>query len=319
MPLSSLLDNFGVESPAFAGVRFLLYAGIITLLGALSFRLLVAPQLVRVTATDVDVVREIDQRLRRWISWALVALTVGTLLRLAAQHAAFFGSAGWSTTTMHPLLLQSGWGHGWLVAVVSIVVATVGRFLIGGDHRWSWGVLTIATLGFVWSMAMSGHPAGAESPRLAMTLDALHVIGAGGWIGTLCMLTLVAIPSALRLSTGLSTSGAAHEQVTRLVTVFSPLALKFAALIVVTGAVAGWREIGSVSALFSTDYGLLLVRKLIVVSLVALVGAYNWRWVLPRLGVPLGTARLQRSAKVEIGIATIVLVITSVLVATSPG
>lgn len=318
MPLNNLLDNFGVESPAFAGVRFLLYASVVPLLGAVSFRLLIAPPLLRAAPTDADMVREIHHRLQRWIAWAIVALAVGTLLRLAAQHAAFFGATGWSMSTMRPLLVQSGWGHGWIVAAASLGVATVGRILIGSERRWGWGILALATLGFVWSLAMSGHPAGAESPKLAMTLDAFHVIGVGGWIGTLVILTLVAVPASLGRAAGAPDSNLAHEQVARLVALFSPLALKFAAIVFVTGAVASWRIMGSLSALFASDYGLVLLRKLIVVSLVVLVGAYNWRRVLPKMGLPVGTIRLQLSAKLELGVAAIVLAITSVLVATAP-
>jgi putative copper export protein len=55
-----------------------------------------------------------------------------------------------------------------------------------------------------------------------------------------------------------------------------------------------------------------------VVALVALTGAYNWRRLLPSLGQETGTRRLQRSARVEVAIAIVVLIITAILVATSP-
>jgi copper transport protein len=92
--------------------------------------------------------------------------------------------------------------------------------------------------------------------------------------------------------------------------------LVFALVLTVTGVIAGWRNIGSWTAMLHSSYGQLLALKLTVLSVVAGTGAYNWRRVLPVLGTAPATARLRRSAGVELTAAMVVLGVTAVLVAT---
>ncbi|WP_373070478.1 CopD family protein [Gemmatimonas sp.] len=315
------METFGVESPGYVVIRFLMYAGITIFFGSISLLRIILPRTAFVPAAGrdgvIDVRTAIAQRAMRWMGWSLIVLVVVTMLRLAAQHAAFFGSERWSQATMAPLLLQTVWGSGLLLAIATLAIAIAGwRAVQPPLVRWhtpGW-VLLIASAGaLAWSAAMSGHPAAADQQYVAMLVDALHVIGAGGWIGSLALMAGVAVP-ALRTTNG----RADHDGIARLVAAFSPVALIFSAVLGATGIIASWRNIGTVNALWSSEYGLVLVRKLVVVAVVAGVGLYNWRWVLPRLGQPIGTSRLRRSATLELVAAGVVLAVTAVLVATSP-
>lgn len=327
--MNSLLDGFGVESPAYAAIRFLVYCGVTLLLGALCMRFVVIPRFVQlagagaardavkfdVAARDVEwLLDAIAHRLQRLIFWALVLLFVGTGLRLAAQYAAFFGPVAWSIASMNPLLLQTVWGHGWLLAIGSLGCATVGTLERLAAKRTGRILLIAGALAFVWSMAMSGHPAAADWPYMAMAVDSLHVLGAGGWIGTLFMLMVVAIPLALTRPSAPNT----HENVARFVGIFSPIAMICVATVASTGVIAGWRELGGIGALFTSDYGVKLLWKLGLVAVVALIGAHNWRKITPTLGEAVGTRRMRRSAGAELVVACVVLIVTAVLVATSP-
>jgi copper transport protein len=71
-----------------------------------------------------------------------------------------------------------------------------------------------------------------------------------------------------------------------------------------------------VADLWTTPYGQVLVRKLVLVGVVALVGAYNWRRVRPALGTDAATGRLRRSMWTELCVGLLVLLATAVLVAT---
>ena len=65
----------------------------------------------------------------------------------------------------------------------------------------------------------------------------------------------------------------------------------------------------------ATPYGVTLMIKLGVVAAVAALGAWNWKRVKPRLGAEGGAMILKRStARAEVLAATVVLVITAVLV-----
>ncbi|HSH46764.1 MAG TPA: CopD family protein, partial [Longimicrobiales bacterium] len=106
--------------------------------------------------------------------------------------------------------------------------------------------------------------------------------------------------------------------VAALVNAFSPIALVFAGLVVLTGALSAWLHLGTPSALWTSGYGRVLLAKLGAVGLVAAAGAYNWRRARPRLGDVPAARRLTRSATLELAIGALVLVITAVLVATPP-
>jgi hypothetical protein len=53
-----------------------------------------------------------------------------------------------------------------------------------------------------------------------------------------------------------------------------------------------------------------------IVLMTLTIGAYNWKVVKPGLGTEVATADLRRSARTEIAMAVIIVIITAVLVAT---
>ncbi len=75
---------------------------------------------------------------------------------------------------------------------------------------------------------------------------------------------------------------------------FSPVALTSFAVLATSGIITAWRHLERLDALWTTSYGYALIAKLCVVAVVMAV--------------------LRRSATAELIAATIVLVITSVLV-----
>ena len=85
-----------------------------------------------------------------------------------------------------------------------------------------------------------------------------------------------------------------------------------------SGLVSSWVRLRSFSALTMTSYGSLLLYKVFVFLFVGLLGAYNWKKVMPRIAQPQGTHRFRRSATVELLVGGLVLALTAVLVATEP-
>ncbi len=303
--------SFGVESWEYAAIRAVQFVAIVGLIGVLALRLIVLPRFGRLGAAG-DVAEAATARTFAWARTAFGAIGVATVVRLAAQHAAMFGTEEhWSRTTLWALLLQSGWGLGWWLALAGVLAGWWATAKERRRRAYAWPVLVTTSAAVVVSLSLSGHPAAAEKPALAVAIDVLHVIGAGGWVGSLAMLMVIAVPAAARLP-----EGERHDQVARLVTAFSPTALGFAALAAFTGTLAAWRNIGSIAALWSSSYGQLLLAKLALLSVAVLTGAYNWKRVLPALGSARGTRRLQRSASIELVAALAVLIITAVLVAT---
>ncbi|MEO5579433.1 MAG: CopD family protein, partial [Gemmatimonadaceae bacterium] len=149
---------------------------------------------------------------------------------------------------------------------------------------------------------------------LAILADGIHIMGASGWLGSLLILLVAGIPAAMALAT--DDRGAA---VADLVNAFSPTALVFAGLTATAGVFAGWLHVGTIPALWQTQYGQTLVVKLAFLGIVTATGAYNFLYLKPRLGTLDGVGNIRRSAMIEIGVAVVVLLVTAVLVATPTG
>ena len=77
---------------------------------------------------------------------------------------------------------------------------------------------------------------------------------------------------------------------------------------------------GSLGNLWTSNWGRTLLLKLALLAGVASFGAWNWRVMKPALGSADAARRLTRSALSELAIATLLLIVTAVLVATAlPG
>jgi putative copper resistance protein D len=147
--------------------------------------------------------------------------------------------------------------------------------------------------------------------RGAGKVNAVHILAASTWLGTLLVLTIIGIRGVIRRG---APGTPRAELVCDLVNSFSPLALIAAALVALTGLTTAWMHLKRISSLWNTAYGMTLVIKLIFVSIVVSLGAWNWRRVRPSLGEEGTEERIRRSATMELTFGALVLICTSVLV-----
>jgi copper transport protein len=142
-------------------------------------------------------------------------------------------------------------------------------------------------------------------------VNAVHVLAASTWLGTLLVLALVGIRGLIRSnSSGAQRAGLVAD----LVNSFSPLALTASAIVAITGATTAWLHLKRISALWTTSYGIALMIKLVFVLIVVVLGAWNWKRVRPTLGSEGTEHIIRRSATMELTFAALVLLATSVLV-----
>jgi putative copper export protein len=99
---------------------------------------------------------------------------------------------------------------------------------------------------------------------------------------------------------------------------FTPVALSCGGLLLVTGSIEAWLQLGSLSAVWSTAYGQALFRKLVFVVLVAALGAYHWRFAQPRLANEKSLTTLRWSIALDVVFLLVVFVLTAVLTGTAP-
>jgi copper transport protein len=308
-------EGFGVESPLYVAIRWLTYAALLIVIGAVAFYWAVVGILRRHAPAErtAALVQLAGSRSASLGATACIVLTVTAVGRLFAQSYAMHGAAGaLDVALIGAMLSRTVWGWGWLFQIVGVGVALAGFVLAPRGRNPGWTLAALGALVLAFTPALSGHAASA--PRLtglAVVSDGLHVLGAGGWLGSLLITIGVGVPAALTLH-----EGERGEAVADLINAYSPTALAFAALVALTGVVAGWIHVGSVAALWQSTYGWTLLVKLAILSVVAGTGAYNWRRVRPALGDVEGARRVRRSASVELAAGAVVLIVTAVLVAT---
>jgi putative copper export protein/methionine-rich copper-binding protein CopC len=301
-PEATLPTELDIESPIYVAIRWAGYAAIAVLIGAVVFALVVAPKVPTIRDDVLPVAA-------RTAAIAAAALIVAWIARLIAQSYAL-GDVG-----LGAILGGTTWGKAWIIGAAAALVA-LGAATIAGrsGSRAGWAVMALAALAAALALPLSGHAVATPClSTLAVIADALHVLAAGGWLGTLLVTVAAGLPVTLR-----GAPGSRGREASALIGAFSPVALSCAGLLVVTGVVAATLHLGSFGALWESRYGQVLLIKLAVIALLLVVASINWRILRPRLGTDQATRRIRGSAVAELALALVVLIVTAVLVATPP-
>jgi putative copper export protein len=283
------------------------------MLGAVALRLVVLPRW-KGTHDWQQAIPGADEASARLGLRAAVVMLVALPLILVDQIILFRDPFSPFLAELDLLVTATTWGRMWQLQLLSASLAAVAFAVVwrrGAATTW-WRVAAGAALFCAIVPALSGHSAGTgQFHVLAVGADAVHIMAAGVWIGTLAALVLV-VHEAVRQG------GAATDLLPGAVASFSPVALSSAGVLVATGLFATWLHVGSLGGLFGSTYGLILLVKVGLVGVTAGLGAYNWKRVTPRLGSPEGSkAFMSGSARSEIVIGLLVLLLTAVLVVTS--
>jgi copper transport protein len=117
------------------------------------------------------------------------------------------------------------------------------------------GVALAATPG------LAGHAASGELVPLAIPADTVHLGAVAVWLGGLVLLFAAMLPAA--------DAAELRSAVPR----YSQLALISVGAIVVTGLFQSWRQVGSLTGLRDTDFGRILVIKLLIVGALVVAAA----------------------------------------------
>ncbi len=266
--------------------RALLYSGTVVVLGEM---LLPVPAFVPLSSA------------RRRLRWAAaLAMLFGPLVWLQGQLSAL--EMPWAEAGT---LLSGNWGSNWQWLAISAVLCSM--MLTGAFGRrsacwmvWVSGAAIAITLGGL------GHANVDDNwPLAARTLDALHVLSMGAWIG--CVLLAISdeyIPAA-DFNDDLSRTRWRH--VSRVATVAAPLA-------VLTGVLGALRlnwGVGPAEVIAST-WGRLLAVKVLLVGVILGLGA------LQRRRVHSGSDPAPRAVRLEVILAAAVVLVTAFLTTSAP-
>ena len=289
-----MLDIWIILMPLF---RWMFYPAMLLAVGGVGFALLMRPWMPA----------DIAQYLRRVTSGAgLAALVLG----LAQVPVAAGALGGDLASVVDPVLLT-------LVldtpAGLSALVASGGLALLLVIERVPAAVpvvvRVIPPVLVILSMTLVGHA--TSRGMLTGMLLALHLAGIGFWLAGL-------LPMRRMCGDPMDEGGAAH--LASLAEEFGRLALVLVAMLVVAGLCYASLLLGSVAALFTSAYGQVLLAKITLVTGILGLAAVNKFWLVPALQgeATLAASKLRRSIEMEMGLAALVFLATSLLTTSLP-
>lgn len=253
--------------------------------------------------------------------YGILAALAGALALVALLNIGFQGAAAGGLSIVDGFswdvyrnVIDTRYGEMMLLqAALAVTLALTALALRHSGHRdrRPLAALTLA-LGGVMALtpSLSGHASTAGT--LAMVADVAHVIAAALWTGGLGFLFL-----ALKLD-----REDRWPLATRAVPRFSNMAVISVVVLLVAGIINGYLQVRTWSALWETEYGLLLLAKVTLVLPLLALGAYNNRYAVPRLKAGIASVlerrRFLRAAGVELGIMVAIVAVTAVLVNAEP-
>jgi copper transport protein len=311
--------------PAEVVAKWLAILAATALVGALGLRTLVWRPILRDSGlpADGDFARRLSRRLARLAGGALLLLLVATAAAVALQAAKVGGEGlgGLDAALLSDFLLRTRAGAIWLTRLLIPVVALMllAPLLIAAFRRddarpaaddeddaapprpanagappsgpLAFGIAL--GLAYLLTISLISHSAavGFWVP-FNVGMDWLHLIAMALWVGGILGLVLTA-PLVGDLGV------AARPVLGHLVARFSTIGLASVAILGVTGLYSSWLHVGSLDALFGTDYGRALTGKLVLFAFLVALGALNRFWIGPRLVAE--PAASKRRAKTDEG------------------
>jgi copper transport protein len=241
--------------------RGFLFAGLAVLIGGAVFLAVVWPA-------------GRDNRRAKWLvwgGWITVFVTTALGIALEAVYAAGLPLSDIFDTTVLRNELDARYGHIALIRLGLLVLAIpLLRLLLhrrpAAEHplRWWWyGSGLVVGAGIAVTPGIAGHASTGIQTGLAIPADLVHVAGMACWLGGLVMLCIAVLPRR------------DVDELRRVLPRYSALALGAIVALVVSGAYQAWRQVGSIDELKSTDYGRLLIAKLVAFAALIVAAAFS--------------------------------------------
>lgn len=264
------LDPGSVVLIGLPAARIVFYAGAATTIGGLLFAVL----LLTKSKPEFSVALDIAAAGAAVWTVAAAVTTFLTFLSVSLLPVAVgpeFGQVFGNYLATIPL------GQAWVYATLVPAIVTILTFGVR-NHTALVFVGLFAVTGLV-PLALQGHAAGTAGHAQAVSSLGLHLVFASVWVGGLIVLIFLQ-----RVFSG-----------DRLVVVlrrYSTLALISFIVVGTSGAINGAVRVGSLEALISTPYGLLVVVKVLALVALGTFGALHRRYIIDRMArVGAGTQR----------------------------
>jgi copper transport protein len=215
-----------------------------------------------------------DDRRAAWVVWAgYIGVAVTTVLGIALEgvYAAGLPLSKLFDPTVFRDVLDTRYGKVALVRLALLAVAyPLLRVLL---HRrpaveqplraWWMTAAGLVGLGLAATPGVAGHASTGIQTGLAIPADMVHVAGMACWLGGLVVLCIAVLPKS------------DADELRAVLPRYSALALGAIVALIVSGGYQAWRQVGSIDALKNTDYGRLLIAKLVVFAALVVAAAFS--------------------------------------------
>jgi copper resistance protein D len=282
--------------------RWIHFAASLFAAGTVSFAVLVAQPAATTSGVDL---KELGRHLRLWVWSALVIafvsgviwllLVSADILDLSVLDVCVHGGA-WSvlTETRFGTLWTARLGLALLLAVLLLRPRAAPLQLA-------------AAAGLIVLLAWVGHAGATLGPAgtLHLASDIGHLMAAGAWLGGLPALAML-----LAWTRKASVPGGFAARATAR---FSRLGTVSVAVLLATGIVNSWFLLSGPRDLWATDYGrLVLLKVLLFVAMVGIAAVNRFR-LTPRLPAARALRSLQRNSLAETGLGLVVLLVVGAM------
>ena len=279
-------------------LKLVIYVASAALAGTLVLRLL-----NRNNQASAENVAAFNIYLKRGALVCLSLALIASILQVPIEAGAIAdsGFSGMTDAFMLEIVWQSVIGEQALLRIPAFLLAIVAVSTWGKYNPLfnTFNVLmTLAVLlAIIYSFTFTGHS--AEKSLWIKSILVLHVFAITCWVGSL-----------LPLYKGCQLL--ATTDVKRLMHQFGQLAIIIIAVLLASGITLILQYIDTVAELFTSNYGQLILLKLLLVSVMLMLGAWHKLSLVPKITEADHVLTLKRSISIEMFIALTVLIITSI-------
>jgi copper transport protein len=319
-PPSSAGQASASASPSAAEVaaKWLGYLAAASIVGGTLFLLAVWEPGLRQVAAKGDAPLSPPWRALGQAGVVLLLLSSVASLCLQASAAAGTGLTPFRGPIFGEVVFATRYGTLWFVRL--IVVLGLALLSWRGEGRAAlFGRFVLGSL-VLLSFSLGAHAATEARPALPLAADWLHLMAASAWVGGLGyflagLLTIRSWPAERR--THLTAELIPH---------FSVVAASSVAVIALSGVYSSLLRVGSWNGLWSTDYGRVLIAKILLALAMMGIGAINLLWVTPRMrraaalpgGDPSLGRRFRRLVVGELTLGSLALLAAALLTSLAP-
>jgi putative copper resistance protein D len=263
----------GAAFVALAAARWIHFASLMLLFGAslFPFYALRGEPISPVPARDRSPVRTaVVIAFLSGVAWAAASLVNIT----GETDSLFDGDA------LAAFFLDTGFGKVWALRLFVLLAMLLVGFVAAknfGARNFTTALVALLSALLLISQAWIGHPAATFGVErfIVIAAYALHVLGAGAWLGGLLPLWLI-----LRASGAADTRARSVEFALRR---FSTLGMFAIAMILAGGFINAWARWSSLDALVASAWGRVVVAKVLGFAALVALAAVNRFLLMPRL------------------------------------